>query len=252
MEWRCASPRADSCLEAFSGLGPEEKGRARTLLMKAGLGLGLGDIEAFTLAYRRPPSGGPGEAAGPARDGEAGPDPETTAPRFVQALVRTREGWYTVARRGAEDGTLCATREGGGTTCLEEPAPRSPLRRSGPSGLATRRPPVLAFPAGTSEAIHPVLPGKVVALPADTSGWVKVHHGGNLFSYYGGYAGLHPALRPGNRVAPEDTLGYTAPADSTGAPVRTLRLRIEKDGAPLDPLAFLGLGTDTAGVSRAP
>jgi hypothetical protein len=142
---------------------------------------------------------------------------------------------------------------------------------------------VLGLRAALDEAVHPVLPGRILEVPQGPDGWLKVHHGGTLFSYYSGLARLRPGLVTGLRVDTEDTLGFAGPlpaslaappayttsatsaasaasAATTDSPVadtitgavagRTppapaseglLLLRIEKDGSPADPRAFLGL-----------
>jgi hypothetical protein len=77
----------------------------------------------------------------------------------------------------------------------------------------------------------------VVSVPSqgDTAGWLELHHGRNLFSFYRGLARVGSSVRAGAMVEPGDTLGWMA-GDSA-----RLELRIESAGKIVDPLAFLGL-----------
>jgi hypothetical protein len=97
--------------------------------------------------------------------------------------------------------------------------------------------PVAGFSAVNGAGVRPILRGQVVSVPpqGDTAGWLELHHGRNLFSFYRGLARLDTSVRAGAIVEPGDTLGWM------GGDASRLELRIESAGKSLDPLAFLGL-----------
>lgn len=265
LEWTCASPKSDSCLAVFAGLGAEEKGLVRAALAKTRLRLKLGDVEGFSLVFRREDSDG--------SDLDSSAEPGEPHLRFTQAQLRTAQGRFTLVPALDSATGPCLLREDGGALCSETATPRPPLRGFGLPFLATGRPFVAEFPTlgeGAIHDVHAVLPGKITTLPSKAGDWMEVYHGDNLFSYYAGFTALRSGLRAGNLVGSLDTLGTlstlggpatalsAAPADSVSvaphvAPVAgpTIRLRLEKDGAPLDPLAYLGLVSDS-GVIHGP
>lgn len=139
--------------------------------------------------------------------------------------------------------------------CLDDLRPRPPLSgiRStrgrnlamAPSdpGLPIAPSPAAVFSAANGTGVMPILRGRIVSVPAegDTSGWLKLHHGRNLFSYYRGFARMGDSVRAGTMVEAGDTLGWLA-GDSA-----VLEFRVESDGMALDPLAFLGLPSGPEG-----
>lgn len=257
LQWRCASPGSDSCLDAWSGLDAGNKGLVRALIWKTRLQLDLPEFSSFTTDFRRNPPASPGtDSAGEIPEG-MGESPEN--PLRLHA-IRFLAGSRTLRleSRGDSAGgeTWCVAPEDLGAgfkpACLVDPAPKPPLRLFEEPELRQERPPVLSFHTGSGEAFHPVLPGKVMNLPSGEGDWLKIYHGQLLFSYYSGYADISRGLRVGALVGIEDTLGFARRTDTSGTAgiaegtprAGALRLRIEKDGSPVDPLAFLGLEAD--------
>lgn len=266
MLWSCASAKSDSCLDAWAGMDAGDKGSIRALLWKARLRMKLPEPSSFAAGFRGNPAAVPetgtaqdsaseaAEAAGeaPARPWrldrirfQAGP-----GSLDLESLRDSAGGERWCLRSTpptADPDILLEGRSAATLTCLDEPRPKPPLRLFSDPELHPERPPVLSFRTGSGEAFHPILPGKVMGLPSGEKGWLKVYHGRNLFSYYSGFAGIGKDLDPGALVGVGDTLGFAGDADTAAAMpggaarTGTLRLRIEKDGSPIDPLAFLGL-----------
>lgn len=338
--WTCPSPRSDSCLSAWISLGEEEQGQVRATLARGLLKSGLTSADSFAATFARVPNPDEGMepptlSAGmdPAPSGDsatlesaysAGSSPSGAGPSRLSVLRFSAQGRTFSMRRflrtaqgpvASPQGSWClespAAESGPAAIpdCLFPPQPQPPLSAAAWS-LDPARPPTAFFWSASSQAFHPVLPGKVVEIRPGPSGWVKIHHGGLLFSSYSGYGGLRAGLAAGMEVGMADTLGMVslqgAPespspgfdssaavptdptaaamqASSTGPAVPTaaaipavpsaaapvvpvaaaaavasapgmvvapvhpaptkvgLRLGIEKDGSPVDPLAFLGL-----------
>ena len=116
------------------------------------------------------------------------------------------------------------------------------ISRAPDPGLPAWDWPAARFAAPPNALVRPILRGRVVDLPApgDSAHWLKLHHGRNLFSYYRGVARLDSAVRVGAMLDPGATLGWAAPESAA------VDLRLEAEGRPLDPLAFLGLPLEGA------
>jgi hypothetical protein len=218
---------ASSCLGPGFPLGPEAAGQVREILGKAEAQWETRAQAGFSALFARAPDFPPSE------------------PHWELTRLETRgPGRSVLEKDPSRGGAFCA--EG---RCLDEIRPRAPLSafasarerslpvESSDPGLPAAPAPAVRFAAANGAGVVPVLRGRIVALPAagDTAGWIKVHHGRNLFSYYRGLARLGSSVRAGAMLDPGDTLGWVA-GDSAA-----LELRIESDGIALDPLAFLGL-----------
>lgn len=282
MRWTCASPKQDSCVEAWIGLESAEKGRLRALLWKARLRGNLPEPDSFSVVYRR----NSGMTDDP--DASAAEDAYTDLAKVASWRldhVKLAAGGRTLTLsslvKDAGTESFCAREDGApaGTTflCLDMPAPHTPLAQANPPRLIQERPPVITFLPAGSRPVHPVLPGMVTDLPAAGGGWLKVHHGGTLFSYYSGFTVLSPGMQAGCLVGIGDTLGFAGSPDSAAASATEgisigiaetetgstssnigrramdgLHLRIERDGSPVDPLAFLGLESDSGKLAHVP
>lgn len=282
MRWTCASPKQDSCVEAWIGLESAEKGRLRALLWKTRLRGNLPEPDSFSVAYRR--------------NSRVIDDPEASAAEEAEADLATVASWrldHVKLAAGGRTLTLSSPVKDAGTEsfcaredrapgdsiflCLDMPAPQPPLAQANQPRLIQERPPVISFLPVGNRPVHPVLPGMVTDLPTAGGGWLKVHHGGTLFSYYSGFTVLSPGMQAGSQVDIGDTLGFAGSPDSaaasategisidiaetdTGRPSSNfgkramdgLQLRIERDGSPVDPLAFLGLDSDSGKVAHVP
>lgn len=261
LEAVCSSPKADSCLERWRGLGSETVGSLNAILRKAFFQWDADAGGGFLARFRRVPN-----ESDPLAPGNTG-----TLLEMDRLELRGAKG-TVVLERNPEKNALCA--EG---RCLDEIKPRAPFANFRQAAVPiysdaqeARIPAAVFIPLGDAAA-GPVLSGRVVGLsapaPTDTnpaligaaipdsggpvagaiatlSQWVKIHHGRNIFSYYRGFAELHAGLRPGKVVNTGDTLGLVpGKGDSLGV----LELRIERDGLMVDPYAFLGLQQDSAG-----
>jgi hypothetical protein len=233
--------RPEACLGEGFPLGREPAGTLREFLGKVSSQWNADARNGFTAGYHRAAA-----AVG-----------EFPSWELVKLELRGAQGELALeAVPGKPATVLCA-----GSRCLDEMKPQAPLpgfrqvlRRDLPapipSGFASAAGtvPSARFLPAAGNAVRSILRGRVVTLPGpgEAGQWIKLHHGGNLFSYYRGFARLDTALRAGAMVAAGDTLGWlAAPGDSAAA----LDLRIEADGSAMDPLAFLGLpaaGKETA------
>ena len=219
---------ASLCLGTGLPLGPEPAGQVREILGKA---------EAQWQAQAR---------AGFAANFARSQDPATAESHWeLERLELRGEAKPVVLEKDTTRGgaVFCANGR-----CFDVLHPRSPLasfrstrmkRLSPPSsdyGLPIA-PPAALFSAANGTGVLPILRGRVVAIPpeGDTTGWLKLHHGRNLFSYYRGLARVGAGVRVGAMLESGDTLGWLA-GDSAA-----LELRIESGGIALDPLAFLEL-----------
>lgn len=257
-EWTCATGAQDSCLSAWIGLDSAQRGSLRAALFKVRLGFDFPEPSGFAALFHRPPprSALPGRPDGPVL---APADEEDRDMRLVaielEAEGRRLSAVWTVDSLGR--GRWCEgppRSRASASSCLEAPTPRPPLRPAPAASLEPVRPPVLAFAVPGRAPVHPVLPGRVILPGVAGAGWIKLHHGGGLFSLYSGLDSLRRGLRAGDAVTPEDTLGFASAEDSTRplGPDGRLRLRIERDGSPVDPQAFLGLAADDAGAAHGP
>lgn len=258
-EWTCAAPAQDSCLAAWTALPAADRGALRALILKARLKLGLPPPSGFHALFLRTPAADPGAAA-------------VTPWKLGRLILETGNRTVTLSPVSDPGGTWCSQDDPGSASgaCLAAPLPSPPL--AGRSERVASRPPEAAFPGPAGRAFGPILPGRIVEWPAG-AGWIKIHHGGSLYSYYSGVASPAPGVAVGSRVEPGVALGFTAGLDSAsaaaqpasgegllaaGVPSRdrgeALRLRIEKDGSPIDPSAFLGWdeAADSSSVAHGP
>jgi hypothetical protein len=223
LEAVCEAPRANPCLERWHGLGEEVLGSLRATLAKAGDQWDLRAESGFTAEFRRDSAQ---DLAGRA---ECALALERLELRNPHGTVEIKPG----------PGGMCAKER-----CLDELRPQAPFARFRHAGPATARgdsrtPEATFFPVDGAFAAKPILQGRIVRLPSDSSGgWLEVYHGGTLFSYYHGLASLKPGLAAGSMVGPEDTLGMMAADSDTSS---GLDVKIEKDGLMVDPIGFIGL-----------
>ncbi len=260
LEWTCASAKRDSCLEAWALPSEMARGAVRAALRKAQTRTGFPELSGFSAVFQRVPQ-------------EIAASESWELTRVVLVAGDRTLDWASLP-----DGTgalrWCAHRAGNPVHCPAESDPRPPVRRFASAELRAERPPVLGLRVAADEAVRPVLPGRILDLPRGPEGWLKVHHGGTLFSYYSGFARLQPGLAAGLPVDEGDTLGFAGPPQSAlpasaiphdpaapsadtvvvaAIPASSLEshllLRIEKDGSPVDPQAYLGL---TPAVAAAP
>ncbi|MBW8887154.1 MAG: hypothetical protein JF616_05275 [Fibrobacteres bacterium] len=217
------------CLGTGFPLGPEPAGQVREILGKA---------EAQWQARA-----GTGFAAGFARS----QDLASSEPRWeLERLELRGEAKPMVLEKDPSRGGAAFCVNG---RCLDDIHPHPPIASfrsmrvknlptpSFDPGFPAGASPEALFSAANGTGVLPVLPGRIVAVPAegDTAGWLKLHHGRNLFSYYRGFARMGTSVRPGAMLEPGDTLGWI------GGDSAAVELRIESGGMALDPLAFLGL-----------
>lgn len=228
-EAECPSAAA-VCLTAGFPLGAEAAGSLREVLAKAEAQLGADAGTGFLATFARGKDAAAGDTAW---------SPVRIELRGARPMILDRKGpaWCAAGK------------------CLDETRPQAPLAafravaahalalpRAVDPGLEALEWPEARFAAQADAPVRPVLRGRVVDLPApgDSADWIKLHHGRNLFSYYRGLARIDSAVRVGAMVEPGATLGWTAPESAA------VDLRVEADGRPLDPLAFLGLNAETA------
>jgi hypothetical protein len=223
-------PAATACLDARFPLGAAAAGEIRELLGKVKAQWDEQPEAGFTAAFSRIRS---------FVGAEPGLELVRLEFRGSPALV--------LDRRRAESGSVfCAARK-----CLDQREPMSPLeaysallrKTSAPDPLAAGLPsppaPCLGFACPAGANVRAVLRGRVISIPVpgDSSSWLKLHHGGNLFSYYRGLSVVDSAVRVGAMVPAGGLLGRMADGGGDAA----LDLRIESQMKPIDPLAFLGL-----------
>lgn len=236
VEAECGSAKIDSCLDRWSGLGEDALGTLRASLQKAEAQWDVVAAGGFTARFQR--LAGDADLL----------NPGGTVLSLARLDVRGAKGDVYLSRApGGSAAPLCAAER-----CLDALHPRPPFarfRRNGPAPAADpseARIPEAAFSPLEASAAKPILRGRVVELPSGGTGWMKLYHGGNLFSYYRGFTRVRPGLSAGSMVNAEDTLGQVIPGEDTLA---GLELRIEKDGLMVDPVAYLGLPvSDSAGA----
>jgi hypothetical protein len=218
-----------ACLDAGFPLGPEPAGQVRAALGKAHSRWQTRTEGGFAATFAR----------------VAEPGATDTGWSLRRLEIRDTPRDLVLEKDSAAGGNaFCA--EG---RCLDDMAPHAPLTaylyaRPWPwampafdPGLPLPDAPAARFTAPGGAGVHPILRGQVVSVPpqGDTAGWLELHHGRNLFSYYRGLARLGASVRAGAMLEPGDTLGWM------GGDSARLDLRIESAGTALDPLAFLGL-----------
>jgi len=218
---------ASLCLGAGFSLGQEPAGQIREILGKAEAQWQSEATAGFSAGFAR------------------NQDLATMEPHWVLERLELRgKAKPVVLERDPARGEAVFCANG---RCLDELHPRQPLagirstrlQNGHPSSSDSGQPIAVSdtarFPAGNGTGVLPILRGRVVTVPppGDGSGWLKLHHGRNLFSYYRGIARLGSSVRPGAMVDSADTLGWIS-GDSA-----SLELRIESAGMPLDPMAFL-------------
>jgi hypothetical protein len=220
---------APACLDSGFPLGSEPAGQVRAILAKAASRWQANAVGGFTATFTR-----------------------------VADPAAADSGWSLrrlEIRRTPRDLVLEKDATGGGNSfcaegrCLDDLSPHTPLTAfiyarawllpAAPidPGLPLPETPEAWFSAANGAGVLPILRGQVVSVPpqGDTAGWLELHHGRNLFSFYRGLARLGSSVRAGAMIEPGDTLGWM------GGDSARLELRIESAGRPLDPLAFLGL-----------
>jgi hypothetical protein len=246
-EWSCLDGGDASCISAWSGLDEEEKGRIRVMVRKARLAWGAPESTEVRALFRKGFPGAAPEGMDPG--GASGPIPGITAEEWRLSRVRMDwpQGSLILSTHQDSEGReqICRLVNGKREDCLDRDPARTPVRTYQAYAPSRERPPTLDFAAPAGETVHPILPGRVVALPADSAGWLKLHHGGSLFSFYAGFEPAEPRLSVGAPVRLADILGRALAPDTAASEPPALRLRIEQDGSPLDPLAFLGLESDS-------
>lgn len=147
-----------------------------------------------------------------------------------------------------------------GPRCLDAVRPQFPLaawlhvRKESDTIAGTDSVPRIAmlvrFLPSRPTLVRPVLTGRVVSLPAqgDSAGWLKLHHGRDLYTLYRGFDRLGGSVRSGSMVGTGDTLGWIGPTEDSLA---GLDVKVEARGATLDALAFLGLSDSLAEYAHA-
>ncbi len=221
----CASQGIDPCVNAGQALGPEALGSLRSLINKAAIRWEVVATKGLHARFRK---------SGPTREDSL--------------------GWriQTLELASDKDVTLISATENGGLIrfcsagrCLDESTPEPPFAKYQGLDGAERPPQWVIQPVG-SPIFHPVLPGKIVEILSQSKS-VKIYHGRNIFSVYAGFSELRPDLHPGSMVNMNDTLGSV---EHDGESLGSLKLRIEKDGLFINPIAFLGVMPDTGAAAH--
>ena len=238
--FQCPSARLEPCLQALESLGPGTSGKVSALLYKARLQLRIPSPTGFNAVLEKPLP----EASGPADREIEGSQARSILEVARLELTSEAETW-TLEARSAPTGQVryCTPRN----RCLDDLRPAPPFHpfASRPSPGA---PDLILLPPEAA-AFGPVLAGRIVELSArgDGARRIKLYHGRNLFSYYLNFGSLQTGLATGDYVNTADTLGYAAGGGDSST---RLSLRIEKDGAFIDPLAFLGLEAGNRGAGH--
>jgi hypothetical protein len=228
-EAECIGPQIDSCLDRWTVLGPEAAGTLRAAIYKAKAQWEADATGGFTARFLRVTK-------------EADLlNPNRSVLELARQDLRGEKANVSLSRDpGKNPSPLCAA-----DRCLDALHPQAPFARykpvrPAPSDVpAEARIPEAGFISLDGGAVKPILPGRVVEMPAAPGGeWMKIYHGENIFSYYRGFAQVRPGLKTGSRVGTHDTLGLVA---AHGDTLERLQVRIEKDGLMVDPLAYLGL-----------
>lgn len=224
----CPSESA-ACLDSAFPLGPEPAGQVRAILAKAAARWQVRAAGGFAASFER-----------------------------IREPVSADSGWFLKRleiRSASRSLVLVSDSSRGGNAfcaegrCLDDLSPHVPIaaflsaspalaaRESFDPGLPAAEVPEARFSATNGSGVLPILRGQVVSVPSpgDTAGWLELHHGRNLFSFYRGLARLGTSVKAGAMMEPADTLGWIS-GDSA-----RLELRIESAGKVIDPLAFLGL-----------
>jgi hypothetical protein len=224
----CPGP-AGACLDSTFPLGSEPAGQLRALLGKTASRWQAHAADGFAATFAR----------------VADPAAADTGWLLQRLEIRATPRDLVLDKDTARGGnSFCS--EG---RCLDDIDPHVPLTAFFSArasltpavaidpGLPAPEAPAARFSAAAGAGVLPILRGQVVSVPSqgDTAGWLELHHGRNLFSFYRGLARVGSSVRAGAMVEPGDTLGWMA-GDSA-----RLELRIESAGKIVDPLAFLGL-----------
>jgi hypothetical protein len=234
----CSGSVAAACLESWSKLGREPVGTLRAVLVKARIQWSADAGNGFRAKFAR--LVGDDES----RDGKSG------NLELVQVELRGGTGSVILEQsEGERTGLFCE-----GEKCLDQRPTQLPFGRvraepqskqpgsedSATGGAQSIEPQSIRLFSLEGSAVKPILPGRVVAVPdsAASNPWMKIYHGENIFSWYRGFSSLRSGIAPGVMIGSGDTLGFVA---ARGDTAEALDLRIEKDGTPADPFAFLGI-----------
>jgi hypothetical protein len=219
----CAAGQAEICLDDARKVDSGAIGSLRALLRKVELQWEIPIASGFSAHFQK---------------GQAAAD-SSSAPQVKTLRLLTPTGSEEVTAQAAGPATLyCSPKR-----CLDELAPKPPFRKFHELDRPESRPPEAAFQPLDGTVFRPILSGRIVAMLFNPNR-VKIYHGRNIFSSYSGFAGLRQNLQLGSLVNMDDTLGFV---EKNGDSLGSLGLRIEKDGLFVNPLAFLGVETDTAG-----
>lgn len=228
VEAECTGPQIDSCLDRWNGLGSDAVGTLRAAIYKAKAQWEADATGGFMARFLRV-----------AKEADL-LNPNRSVLELARLDLRGAKATVSLSRDpGKNPSPLCAQ-----DRCLDALHPQppfaryKPVRSAHPDNAAEARIPEAAFISLDGGAAKPIMPGRVMEMPAPGEAWMKIYHGENIFSYYRGFTQVRPGLKNGSRVGTDDTLGLVA---AGGDSLEGLQVRIEKDGLMVDPLAYLGL-----------
>lgn len=244
VEAECSDSLIANCLYRWqSSLGAETIGALRGVLAKASMQLEVNADHGFNAHFI------------PAIE-TADPQEGPVASLILSRLEISGGSETLVLERppGNTSAPFCDKRK-----CLDANPLRMPVARfrvkvkMDPAGTESR------LAAGTTLSlipidgsnVNPILRGRVVEAPSNPGPdrWVKIYHGADIFSYYGGLSDLGPTIKPGTMIEAGETLGQVAAAgDSSGI----LDVRIEKGGVFIDPFEFLGVAPQAVATAPEP
>ncbi len=231
-EFTCGSKLVEACFQEDVGeyskllgperLGPELLGQLRALISKCQSQWDVKPTVGFVARYSTVPT-----SEGRLAKAELQSLDFEDSQAHVSLRVVDHEGYVKYCWEGK---------------CLDERFVHAPVSSAGSLEKISSPRPEWRYFLVAEESVHPALRGRIVSLPPknDTSGEVKIYHGGELYTSYIGLTRL-AAVHTGMMVNPKDTLGWTGPgkagSDKVGAPA--LILRMENGGMAADPESIL-------------
>ena len=176
----CTANQVENCLrDGAEALGSEPAGSLRALIGKTALQWQLIPTSGFSAHFQKIASASEG-----------------TRDMYLRRLeIFTASG-----------PTVLTAEEVGGSTrfckqsqCLDQIAATPPFSKFQSLDRQVEHPPELELRPLAGKAFHAVLPGRVVEVVSGSQ-WVKIYHGRNIFSSYGGFSELRSNLHTGSLV----------------------------------------------------